>query len=1187
MAEKKMVTVDGNSAVAYVAHAVSEIIAIYPITPSSPMAELSDEWSAQGRANVWGFVPTVVEMQSEAGAAASVHGAATSGALTTTFTASQGLLLMIPTMYRLAGELTPSVFHISARALATNGLSIFGDHSDVMAARATGFAMLFGNSVQESADMAAVAHAATLKSRVPFMNIFDGFRTSHEVQKIEEIPYDSLRKIMDREAISLLRAKGLDPEHPSIKGTAQNPDVYFAHRESINNEYAAIPAIVQEAMDKLAAETGRQYKLFDYCGAADAEQVIIVMGSGAEPIEEAIDILNKQGNKYGVLKVRLFRPFSAEHFIKALPTTVKSIAVLDRTKEPGSIGEPLLEDVRTAVSFMAEMDTLPFAVPRIVGGRYGLGSCEFTPAMAKAIYEELKKPSPKHGFTIGITDDKSHTSLTYDTGFKAETAGVHRAMFYGLGSDGTVGANKNSIKIIGERYKYAQGYFVYDSKKAGTVTVSHVRFSDNLIKSPYLIDNAGFIACHKFSFLEKVDMLKNLDKGGTFLLTSHYGADEVWQHIPVEVQQQIIDKEAKFYVIDAGKIAEEAGMGSRINVVMQTAFFKISGILPEAEAVELIKKTIVDTYSRKGEEVVKKNISTIDKALAGVHQVNYPKQTQGNLHMVKLIPDSAPAFIKEVTGEIMLGRGDKIPVSKVPVDGIYPVETTKYDKRNIADKIPVWHEDLCIACGQCSLVCPHAVIRMKAYDKDQLAKAPKTFKHKDMTVGPLKGHTFTVQVAPEDCTACGACLFTCLPTKAAKGEPVALTWGDQVALREDEKENFEFFLTIPETDRSLVPDTTPLGVSIRQPLFEFAGACEGCGETPYIKALSQLFGDRMLIGNATGCSSIYGGNLPTHPYCTREGGQGPAWGNSLFEDTAEYAMGMRLTADGMMTHAKGLLTKVKLDAALVSELTNNPQSNEAEIEKQRANVAKLKAALKSDSSDDAKNLVSVADYLIVKSVWAFGGDGWAYDIGYGGLDHVLASGKNINMLVMDTEVYSNTGGQSSKATPKGAIAKFAASGKGIVKKPLGLMQAMYGYVYVAHISLGASYTQAIKAIKEAEAYNGPSLIIAYSHCVAHGINMMRGMEQGKNIVTSGIWPLYRYNPTLKEQGKNPFVLDAPYAPKEDGKFATKVEDFMYKETRFKSLQAQDPERAKLLLAQFEQDVVRQYKELKYLADRPF
>jgi pyruvate-ferredoxin/flavodoxin oxidoreductase len=1177
MTEKKVVTVDGNTAVAYVAHACSEVVAIYPITPSSPMAELADEWSSQGKTNIWGLVPSITEMQSEAGAAGAVHGAATTGALTTTFTASQGLLLMIPNMYKLAGELTPTVFHVTARSLATAGLSIFGDHSDVMAARATGFAMLFAGSVQEALDMALISHAATLKSRIPFMNIMDGFRTSHEVQKIDQFGNDTIKKLIDYEYVVAHRSRATDPEHPTIKGTSQNTDVYFSHREAANEYYEKLPAIVQEYMDRLAKETGRQYHLFDYYGDSNAEQVIVVMGSGAEPIEEAIDVLNAKGEKYGVLKVHLFRPFSAEHFVRALPASVKAIAVLDRTKEPGSLGEPLYEDVRTAVGEMMGRGDLHLkSYPTIVGGRYALGSAEFTPAMAKAIFENLKTAKPKNHFTVGITDDIMHSNLEYDASFKAETDGVHRAMFYGLGSDGTVGANKNSIKIIGEATdNYCQGYFSYDSKKAGTVTVSHLRFGRRPIKSPYLIDNASFIACHKFSFLERVNMLKNLEQGGTFLLASPYGADEVWEELPVEVQKQIIDKQAKFYIIDALTIARDAGMGSRINVVMQTAFFKISGIIPEAEAISLIKKSIEKTYGRKGEDVVRQNINTIDKALAGVVEVNYPKEVKGSKHMVQLIPDDAPLFIKEVTGEIIAGRGEQIPVSKLPVDGTYPVATTCYEKRNIAENIPVWDSELCIACGQCSMVCPHAVIRMKAYDDTALAGAPATFKHKKMERGVIAGKNFTIQVAPEDCTGCGACINIC-PVKPQK----ALKFGSQVELREAEKENFEFFLTIPEAERTAVPDSVPLGVQLRQPLFEFSGACAGCGETPYIKTLTQLFGDRMLIANATGCSSIYGGNLPTTPYCTRNDGKGPAWGNSLFEDAAEYGLGMRMTADNLMVYAKSLLSKVGIDEALAKEIAENPQKTEADIEKQRANVAKLKELLKGKNSDEAQELLAAADHLVHKSSWIIGGDGWAYDIGYGGLDHVLASGRNINILVMDTEVYSNTGGQSSKATPLGAIAKFASGGKGVRKKPLGLMQAMYGYVYVAQVSLGANMAQTIKAFKEAEAYEGPSIVIAYSHCINQGINMMKGMDQGKGVVSSGLWPLYRYNPELRKEGKNPFTLDS----KEP---TTDLEEYLYKEVRFKSLQAQNPERAAAFVKEMKADIELQYKELKYLADRPF
>ncbi len=1185
MSDKKIVMIDGNTAAAHVAHALSEVIAIYPITPSSPMGELSDEYSAQGRKNLWGTVPQVVEMQSEAGAAGAVHGALTTGALSTTFTASQGLLLMIPNMYKIAGELTSTVFHIAARALAAQGLSIFGDHSDVMACRQTGWAMLASNNVQEVMDLALIAHAATLESRVPFLHFFDGFRTSHEVQKVEELSYDIMRQMISDELVAAHRARGLTPENPAIRGTAQNPDVYFTGRETVNKYYAAVPAIVQKYMDQFAKLTGRQYKIYQYYGAPDADRVIVIMGSGAEPVEETVDFLNKKGQKVGVLKVHLYRPFDASLFVAALPSTVKAIAVLDRTKEPGSLGEPMYEDVRTAVGEAMSGGKSQFKdYPKIVGGRYGLGSAEFTPGMVKAIFDNLSQANPKNHFTVGIYDDVAFTSLEWDENFDLEDEGVHEALFYGLGSDGTVGANKNSIKIIGEATdNYAQGYFVYDSKKAGTVTVSHLRFGKKPIRKPYLVTKANFIACHKFSFIEKVDMLAKAKKGGTFLLASPYPADQVWNHLPVEVQKQIIDKELKFYVIDAVSLAEKAGMGGRINVIMQTAFFKISGVLPEEEAVELIKKSIKKTYGKKGEEIVKKNIDTIDMALAGIQQVNYPKTVSGTLKMIPPVPANAPAFVKEVIGEIIAFRGEKIPVSKMPDDGTFPTGTTKYEKRNIAEKIPVWDPETCIQCGNCTMVCPHAVIRMKAYTPDKLAGAPETFKSTDAKGKEFEGMKFTLQVSPEDCTGCGACVNICPAKNKTNPELKAINLQPQLPLREAEAKNWDFFLKIPNTDSKLLNLNLAKGIGMKQPLFEFSGACAGCGETPYVKLLSQLFGDRAVIANATGCSSIYGGNLPTTPYAKRDDGRGPAWSNSLFEDAAEFGMGMRLTSDKLAEHAREVAQEAKnagIQAALLDKILANPQDTDEAIEEQRKLVDQLKAALKSDSTPLAKNLLSLADHFIKRSVWILGGDGWAYDIGFGGLDHVIASGKNVNILVMDTEVYSNTGGQMSKATPVGAIAKFAAAGKEITKKDLGAIAMSYGYVYVAKVSMGANIAQTIKAFREAESYDGPSIIIAYSHCINHGIDMMKGMDQQKAAVTSGLWPIYRYDPRLKAQGKNPFQLDSKDP-------TTPVEDFMYKEVRFKALKAADPARADALLAKAKAQIERTWKEYKYLAERPF
>jgi pyruvate-ferredoxin/flavodoxin oxidoreductase len=1182
---KKMVMIDGNAAAAHVAHACSDVIAIYPITPSSPMGELADEFSSMGRKNIWGTVPQVVEMQSEAGAAGAVHGALTTGALSTTFTASQGLLLMIPNMYKIAGEATPTVFHIAARAVATHALSIFGDHQDVMATRQTGWALLASNNVQEVMDLALIAHAATLKARVPFLHFFDGFRTSHEVSKIEELSYDVMRAMIPEDKVREHRARGLNPEHPEIRGTSQNPDVYFQGREATNKLYEATPGIVEETMKQFAELTGRSYKLFDYVGAPDAERIVVLMGSAADTAEETAEYLIKQGEKVGVIKVHLFRPFSVQHFISAIPATVKSIAVLDRTKEPGAIGEPLYEDVRTAIGEAMGNGTAPFKDwPTVVGGRYGLGSYEFTPAMIKAVFDNLKAAQPKNHFTVGITDDVSFTSLPFDEHFHLPGDGIVQCLFYGLGSDGTVGANKNSIKIIGdETDNSAQGYFVYDSKKAGTYTISHLRFGPKLIKKPYLIGKADFLACHKFSFIEKIDMLSSLKDGGTFLLNSPFSAEEVWDNLPVEVQKQIIDKKIRFYVIDAMSIAEKAGMGTRINTIMQTAFFKISGVLSEEEAVELIKKYTKKTYMRKGADIVQKNIDAIEMALNATHEVKIGKATSEK-HMLPPVPETAPTFVRETLGELIAQRGEKLPVSKLPLDGTFPTATTQYEKRNIAEKIPVWEPSLCIQCGNCTMVCPHAVIRMKAYDPALLAKAPTTFKSADGKGKELAGLKVTVQVAPEDCTGCGACINICPAVDKANPGRKAINFGPQIELRETEKENWDFFLALPETDTKLLNLSIPKGIAMKRPLFEFSGACAGCGETPYVKLVSQLFGDRAVMANATGCSSIYGGNLPTTPYAKRADGRGPAWSNSLFEDAAEFGYGMRLSADKQHEYARELLSAAKdkgLPSDLVERLLSNAQENDEQIEAQRADVAALRSALAGNSEEWAKELDNVADALIRRSVWILGGDGWAYDIGFGGLDHVIASGKNVNLLVLDTEVYSNTGGQASKATPIGAIARFATSGKDIFKKDLGMIAMSYGYVYVAQVALGANMGQAIKAFREAESYNGPSIVIAYSHCINHGIDMMKGMNQQKMAVQSGVWPLYRYDPRLKAEGKNPFQLDS-----KEPDFSL-LEQYMYAEVRFKSLVQANPERAKALLEKQRSLLERRYKEYRYLADRPF
>ena len=1182
---KNMVMIDGNAAAAHVAHACSDVIAIYPITPSSPMGELADEFSSMGRNNIWGTVPQVVEMQSEAGAAGAVHGALTTGALSTTFTASQGLLLMIPNMFKIAGEAIPTVFHIAARAIAAHALSIFGDHQDVMATRQTGWALLASNNVQEVMDLALIAHAATLKARVPFLHFFDGFRTSHEVSKIEELSYDIIRAMIPEEKVREHRARGLSPEHPVIRGTSQNPDVYFQGRETINKLYEAAPAIVEETMSQFAEMTGRAYKLFDYSGAPDAERVIILMGSGADTAEETAEYLAKQGEKVGVIKVHLFRPFSVEHFIKAIPATAKSIAVLDRTKESGAIGEPLYEDVRTAIGEAMGNHTAPFKNwPIVVGGRYGLGSYEFTPAMVKAVFDNLKLEHPKNHFTIGIDDDVSFTSLPYDEKFHLPGDGIIQCLFYGLGSDGTVGANKNSIKIIGdETENCAQGYFVYDSRKAGTYTISHLRFGPKQIKKPYLITKADFLACHKFSFIERIDILSNIKEGGTFLLNSPYSADEVWDNLPIEVQKEIIDKKLSFYVIDAMAIADKAGMGTRINTIMQTAFFKISGVLPEEQAVELIKKYTEKTYLRKGADVVQKNLDAIDLALNATHKVKIG-QADSIKHMLPPVPQTAPRFVRETLGEIIAQRGEKMPVSKLPLDGTFPTGTTQYEKRNIAEKIPVWEPSLCTQCGNCSLVCPHGVIRMKAYDPAILENAPSTFKSTDAKGKEVAGLKVTVQVAPEDCTGCGACINICPAIDRANPGRKAINFGPQIELRDTEKQNWDFFLSIPETDSKFLNLSIPKGIAMKQPLFEFSGACAGCGETPYIKLVSQLFGDRAIIANATGCSSIYGGNLPTTPYTKRADGRGPAWSNSLFEDAAEFGYGMRLTSDKQNEYARELLASAKgkgIPEELVDRLLSNTQDSDEQIEAQRADVAALRESLAGKSESWAKELDNVAEALVRRSVWIFGGDGWAYDIGFGGLDHVIASGKNINLLVLDTEVYSNTGGQASKATPIGAIARFATAGKETSKKDLGMIAVSYGYVYVAQIALGANMVQAIKAIREAESYNGPSIVIAYSHCINHGIDMMKGMDQQKMAVQSGMWPLYRYDPRLKAQGKNPFQLDSREPD------TSKLERYMYAEVRFKSLVQANPERAKVLLEKQRELIGRRYNEYRYLADRPF
>ncbi len=1181
----RTITIDGNTAAATVAHATNEVIAIYPITPSSVMGEVADEKSARGEKNIWGEIPTVIEMQSEGGASGAVHGALTTGALTTTFTASQGLLLMIPNMFKIAGELTPTVFHVSARAVATHALSIFGDHSDVMATRSTGFGLIASGSVQEVMDFALIAQAATLKSRVPFVHFFDGFRTSHEIQKIEEISREDMRAMLDEELIALHRRRALSPDRPTIKGTSQNPDVFFQHRETINKYYLAAPGIVQEAMDKFAFLTGRQYKLFDYFGHPEAEYVVFVMGTGAEVVHETVNELVKRGEKVGVVKVRLYRPFSMEAMIQALPATVKKIAVLDRTKEAGAVGEPMYTDVQAAINEAMDKGLAPFSThPLVIGGRYGLGSAEFNPPMAKAVFDNLKLDTPKDHFTVGITDDVTFTSLEPDWSFDLEGENF-RGLFYGLGSDGTVGANKNSIKIIGEHTdNFAQGYFVYDSKKAGAVTISHVRFGKKLIQKPYLITSAQFVACHNFSFLEKYDMLGKLVEGGTFLLNSPYGPDEVWDKIPREVQQQIIEKKAKFYVIDAISLAKKLGLGARINMIMQTAFFLISDILPKEEAIKAIKDAIVKTYGAKGEKIVNMNFAAVDGAVEALREVKYPQEVTSSISMPPIVPDFAPEFVKTVTAEIIAGRGDKLPVSVFPDDGTYPTGTTQYEKRNIAVDIPVWDKESCIQCNICSIVCPHAAIRPKVYEKKYLEKAPKDFQYIEAKTKQFEGLYYTLQVAPEDCTGCEICVNACpayqKDEQGNKTELKAINMTLQAPIRERERKNWDFFINVlPDPDPALFKIETVKGSQFVKPLFEFSGACAGCGETPYVKLMTQLFGDRALIGNATGCSSIYGGNLPTTPYTVRADGLGPAWSNSLFEDNAEFALGMRLTVDQLHEYALNLVKD--LVPEMYDELAKADQSTQEGVEKQRERVHALKQKLETlTENDKVTALKNIAHFLVKKSVWAVGGDGWAYDIGFGGLDHVLASGRNVNLLVLDTEVYSNTGGQMSKATPRGSTAKFAAAGKPLPKKDLGLMMMSYGNVYVAQVAIGASHNQTVKAMVEAERYDGPSLIICYSHCIAHGIDMAHGLEAEDKAVKSGHWILYRYNPELIKQGKNPLQLDS----KEP---SISYEEYAFSEIRFRTLKGKDPERAKMLIELGQKDCDRRWHLYSQMANMDY
>ena len=1171
-------TIDGNEATASVAYRLNEVCCIYPITPSSTMAELADEWSSQGRQNVWGTVPAVVEMQSEGGAAGALHGALQSGALATTFTASQGLLLMIPNMYKIAGELTPAVLHVAARSLAAQGLSIFGDHSDVMAVRQTGFALLASASVQEAHDLALVAQAATLETRIPFVHFFDGFRTSHELNTIELLSDDDLRALVPEELVWAHRDRALSPERPFIRGTAQNPDVYFQARETVNPFYARVPDAVENAMARLAERTGRRLHIVDYTGDPEAERVIVVMGSGGETIRETVAHLNARGERVGVVQVRLYRPFPAQALVDVLPRTVRRIAVLDRTKEPGSIGEPLFLDTVAALteSFAdGERDVMP----RIIGGRYGLSSKEFTPGMVAGIFDELALERPRRRFTIGITDDVSGTSLPFDASLDIEPPETVRAIFFGLGSDGTVGANKNTIKILGdEESLHAQGYFVYDSKKSGSQTVSHLRFGPQPIRAPYLVQQASFIGCHQFRLLEQVDVLGRAADGATLLLNCPRPPDEVWDALSRPVQEQIIAKHIDVYAIDAGRIARDVGLAGRINIILQTCFFAVSGVLPAERAIERIKAAVAKTYARRGAEVVKRNEAAVDRALEGLHRIEVPEAATSTRGLPPVVPDSAPAFVRTVTAAMLAGRGDELPVSVLPVDGTYPSGTTAYEKRNISDLVAVWDADLCIQCGNCSFVCPHSVIRSRYYDQSNLETAPDGFASAPLDAVGLPDTRYTLQVYVEDCTGCALCVEAC--PVVAPGDPVrkAINLAPLEPLVATERQNIAFFETLPGSDRSRVDFGTVRGTQFLEPLFEFSGACAGCGETPYLKLISQLFGDRLMVANATGCSSIYGGNLPTTPWTTDADGRGPAWSNSLFEDNAEFGLGFRLAADRHTELARRRLADLRdtIGAELVDAILEAPQLRESELRAQRARVGELKQRLDQLEGAAVADLQSVVDHLVRRSVWIVGGDGWAYDIGSGGLDHVLASGRNVNVLVLDTEVYSNTGGQMSKSTPLGAVAKFAAAGKTVGKKDIALQAIAYGSVYVARVAMGADPQQTLTALREAEAYDGPSLVLAYSHCIAHGIDMRNGLDQQYRAVASGYWPLVRYDPVIRAAGGNPFLLDSP-RPR------IPLSDYTNRELRYRTLTNTDPAEAERLHELAEQAVEQRWDVYEQMA----